>query len=155
MTKLKSNFSFFFLIFLQPSLIQNTTQKTRRLAKSLRLYTQFIDPSPSWFQKQPSLCTALESPSHTAPLHDLCSSIHPPWVCSLCLCIGNHLASQPFIILSFLHEEMNMLQRQSLPIRVLLTHSSSDLKTKLTCRSDGTYSQGTSPTSMRSPSLSS
>lgn len=66
--------------------------------------------------------------------HDVCSSswirshlfiasAYAPSVRSLCLCINDHLASEPFIILSFLQEEMNILQtgKQVVTIRLLFT----------------------------------
>lgn len=117
------NFSFpflFFSFFTAFDRSYKTQFENKLLAKIL--YTRFIHLSPFWVQKETCLCTTLESSSHTAP-----PSLLPRHVGSVCalgsafpggvsvasvyVWISDHLASEPFIILSFLQEEMNILQR--------------------------------------------
>jgi hypothetical protein len=73
-------------------------------------------------------------------------------------CVQQQLASPPRMILSFLQEQTNILQKKEVKTLVRSASCGSSfgvvLRTSL-CRARNTYSQGTSPASMRSPSLSS
>lgn len=52
MTKLKSNFSVFFFFFFFAAFAHTKTQIEKKKGQFKRLYTQFIDLSPYWVQKQ-------------------------------------------------------------------------------------------------------